>query len=41
MPTCVSGRRKIAVRTRRRLAPSATRTPISRVRRATVNDSTA
>ena len=33
----MSGLRKIAARIRCRLPPSATRTPISRVRRATVN----
>ncbi len=39
--TCVSGRLKTVAMTRRGLAPTATRTPISRVRLETVNDSTA
>ena len=39
-PTCENEREKIASTIRRRFAPSATRTPISRVRRDTVNDMT-
>lgn len=39
--TCANGRRKTAATMRRLSAPSATRTPISRLRRETVNASTA
>ena len=40
-PICMNARAKTTVMTRRGEAPSATRMPISRVRRASVNETSA